>query len=225
MTTQDAPTLKKLFKPQTLTQLGVIGTSLVVSIEYEETTFAKTGGQALLHKLPIAKNLTPFKSSTQSMDVDLSCVTLDRAGNVLETIWYGKLRNENQSIRHAGDALCGAVATKHSPLIQEDIRIRLQELDDTIHHLIFFISSYHKHALNHAKKGMTKITDNEGNVAHKFHFDSIDKGVTCLIAWHIKRHENDFLIGTPLKEVTMTTKHSKSFVKDLADLASAYLLS
>lgn len=100
--------LKKKLPPKTFSELGIIGVNLFVSIAYSDTQFEKTGIQALLGKLPVLKNLTPFKSPMCSMDIDLSCVALDRQGKALDVIWYGNLRNDTQSIRYSSNELYSA---------------------------------------------------------------------------------------------------------------------
>ena len=215
--------LKKKLPPKTFSELGIIGVNLFVSIAYSDTQFEKTGIQALLGKLPVLKNLTPFKSPMCSMDIDLSCVALDRQGKALDVIWYGNLRNDTQSIRHSGDGLCGASNFEESLTCQEEIAIRLTQLDDDIHHLVFFVSSYHNNALAFAQKGLVKMADNEGNIAHKFYLDSLDKTTSAIIAWHIQRQGDDFVLAMPLKKIMLNSASNDTLVSDLTRLASQYL--
>ena len=86
------------------------------------------------------------------MDIDLSCFVYDKAFNILETIWYGNLRNANESIRHHGDALVGAKSFDDSLIQQEQIQIKLDKLLKEAHHLVFVLSSYHNQPLKKAKK-------------------------------------------------------------------------
>lgn len=208
--------------PQTLTKLGVVGVNVIVGIGYQSTTFEKTGKNALLTKLPIFKNLTPFKSNTYQMDIDLSCVVLDKAGQVLETIWYGNLRSQDQSIRHSGDALMGADGFEQSLVNQEEIHIRLTQLAPSVHHLLFFINSYQQNSLCQAQKGVSKLTDNEEHLAHKVALHTLDEDVCAVLAWHLQRQENDLLLAAPFTKVEINQTDPEHFVQNLNALAQHY---
>lgn len=61
------------------------------------------------------------------------------------------------------------------------------------------MSSYHKHSLCHAKKGTTKIMDNEGVLAYGYSLDTITLGEHGVVAWMMERHGDDFRISAPQK--------------------------
>lgn len=215
--------LKQYFIPKTLTQLGLIGVNLLACVSYADTKLEKTGMQALLGKLPILKTLTPFKSPLCDLDIDLSCAVLDKHGKVLEVLWFGNLRNHNQSIRHSGDALRGSHSFEESLVYQEEISIKLSELDESVQHLVFFVSSYQGCDLNLAQKGVIKLMDNEGNTAHKLCVDELDKDTNAIIAWHIQKQGDDFLLTVPIKKVAIGNSTNAQFVADLSRLASKYI--
>lgn len=216
---------KKTFEAKTLTQLGILGIGLKACVSYLDSEFEKMGMDALLTKLPILKTLTPFKSQTRSMDIDLSCVVLDKSGYVLDTIWYGNLRNDNESLRHTGDGLSGAKNFAESLINQEEIHVRLHELSNNAHHVLFFISSYHHHDLCHAKKGMGELMDNEGILIHKFLFDGLSKKGRAVIAWHIKRQGDDFLIDAPLMPIEIPKTDPDNFSQAIIECAKHYVLN
>lgn len=212
-------------EPMSLTALGINGKSLIASIEYQDTRFVKTGVQALLHKLPIIKTLQPFRSPDVAMDIDLSCVILDRLGKAQDIIWYGNLRDDRHAIRHCGDVLHGAKTAQDIAAQQEEIRLKLTSLDENITHFIFIISSHHKHPLHKAIKAIGKLSDNENTIAHKFSFDVLDKQATAIIAWHIKRQNDDFVLTSPLHSFTLNTTDSTQLAQLLKNAANAYLSS
>lgn len=225
MNTFDTQTLKQHFTPQTLTQLNMVGVNLIVGISYQHISFDKTGKDALLTKLPILKGLTPFKTTTYAMDIDLSCVVLDKMSQVLDIIWYGNLRNHNQSIRHGGDALSGADNFEQSLINQEEIHIRLNQLDDKACHLVFFINSHHQNALCQAPKGISELGDNEEHLAYKVPFCSLDKDASAVLAWHIQRQEMDFLVSAPFNKVVIQDTNPDNFPQVISRLAQKYLQS
>lgn len=196
--------LKVFFEPRTLTQLGVLSGGLVVSIEYQQTEFQKTGWRALMRKLPIFKSMTPFKPPMLDMDIDLSCVMLDKSQQVVDKVWYGNLRSSNESVRHGGDALTGAKTLEDRLANQEVISIRLSELPKEVHHLLFVISSYYKHPLSRAKKGVTKMVDAENQLIHATALDTLSAGEYGVLAWCLERCGEDFLLSAPQKGLANT---------------------
>ncbi|WP_066800145.1 TerD family protein [Moraxella oblonga] len=211
--------LEKFLVPTTLHQLDITGNSLLIKLSYGNTQLNKTGINALLGKMPILKKLTPFKAKQQSMDIDLSCVALDNTGKALSVIWYGNLRNTNHSIRHTGDTLRGAVNFEESLHPQETITVRLHELPDEVHHLVFFVNSEHDLSLAH--KGMVILTDDEKHHAQKIDFHHLNADTKAIIAWHIHRQDDDFAVYTPAKSIQLNLNPNtfanllSQFAKDL----------
>lgn len=198
MTTQNTPPLKAFFEPKTLTELGALGHTLTLSVDYEVTDFDKVGLPALARKLPVIKSLTPFKSDKMTMDIDLSCVVLNSSHQVIEKVWYGNVRGLDDAIRHVG-GLCGARSFEESLGSQESISVRLDKLPADVQCLMFVISSYHKYPLNKAKKGKTTLADNDGTVIYEFDLDTIEAGEYGVMAWVVERSGGDFKISAPQK--------------------------
>lgn len=190
--------LDVFFEPKTLTDLAVQGNILTFSVHYEAIEFEKTGFLALARKLPLLKSMTPFRSKSLGMDIDLSCAVLDDNHQVLDKVWYGHVRGLNESIRYVG-GLCGANNFEETLAPQESISVRLQELPSNAKWLIFVISSYHKHPLAHAKKGVARLTDNEHRLIHDFEFDGTPADEYGMVAWVIERYGEEFRISTPKK--------------------------
>lgn len=214
-------TLETFTTPKTLRELGVIGNHLLVKLSYADTQLTKTGKTAFLGKLPIFKKLPPFKAKQHSMDIDLSCVVLDNMGQTLNTIWYGNLRNANHSIRHTGDTLRGAVDFEESLSPQEAIWVRLHELPDEVCHLVFFINS--EHDLSLAQKGTVLLTDDEKHHAQKIDLHHLNTDTKAIIAWHIQRQGDDFMVHTHAKPTSLNPI-SNAFTSELERLAKTLVL-
>lgn len=188
--------LQRHFTPKTLNELGLIGSSLNISLSYQETIIAKSGMQKLLSKLPLMD-----KSPTTSMDLDLSCLLFDINHQFMEAIWYGRLRNDNQSIRHSGDALLGAKNFEQSLISQEEIRLRPDEFDPATHHLIFVLSSHHRQSVHLANKGVVQLSDNENNIADSVALSDLPES-QAFILWHLHKHEQDWQVIAPMQPMT-----------------------
>lgn len=190
--------LDVFFEPKTLTDLAAQGNILTFSVHYEAIEFEKTGFLALARKLPLLKSMTPFKSKTLNMDIDLSCAVLDDSHQVVDKIWYGRVRGLNESIRYVG-GLCGANTFEETLAPQESISIRLSGLPDVAQRIIFIISSYHKHPLSHIKKGIAKITNDENKLIHSFELNTTPAEEHSVMAWVIERYGDDLRISAPQK--------------------------
>lgn len=219
---QIAP-LHQHFTPQTLTELGVAGISLIASVSYAGTEFKKTGKGAFFgkigRKLPVVKSLTPVKETMVQMDLDLSCVVLDGTGKATDTVWYGKLRDDSESIIHVGDSLAGSVDFEESLHHQEEIHIRLSDLPQTACELVFFVSSFYHHELCLAKKGVLCLNDNENTLIHKYPTANIAKETNTVLAWHIIRQGDDFLIKAPMSSVDIKNNEPKAFCEAIRQFA------
>ena len=122
--------LKEYFDPINLGE-AQLGNTLTVGVNYHFTSLEKQGLAALAAKLPM------ISDAPVAMDVDLSCFVLDKKMSAIDVIWYGNLRNANESIRHQGDALIGAKSFEDSLIPQEQILIKLDKLPERAHHLVF----------------------------------------------------------------------------------------
>lgn len=187
--------LTSFFEPQTLSQLNITGHHLIASVSYHRTKLPKTG--------IIAKLCSVFKKPADKvdMDIDLACVVFDKNREPIDTIWYGKLRNHNQSIRHAGDALIGADSFEKTLINQEQITVRLTELSDQIAHMVFVIQSHHKQPLNLADHGVFELKDNDGNLVHKYNAAALERGTQAVMAWYLKRDGDDWRVSAPFDAI------------------------
>ncbi len=216
----DNQPLKAFFEPKTLTEAGVLGHSLTVAVSYEACQFEKTGWSAFIRKLPIVKNLTPFKAPTLHMDIDLSCLVLDGSHHIIDRIWYANVRGLDDAVRYVG-SLSGASHFEEALIPQESITIKLSELPTSAQRLIFVLSSYHKHSLCHAKKGVTKVVDNEGVMIHGYGLNTVSVGELGVVAWVMERYGDDFRISAPQKGLGESFNPTK-LDKELDKLAGRF---
>ncbi|OOR85400.1 TerD family protein [Moraxella canis] len=198
--------LKEYFDPVKLSEHQLDGT-LIAGVSYHFTSLEKQGLAALLAKLPLADD------APVAMDLDLSCFVYDKGFNVIDVIWYGNLRNADESIRHQGDALVGAKSFEDSLIQQEQIQIKLDQLPDTAHHLIFVLSSYHNQPLRKAQKGMIYFGDKELPKAYHISFDQIEPDCQSLAIWQLSRYRGDWELSSPMADIKLTKLSNKSLDK------------
>ena len=198
--------LKEYFDPINLgeTQLG---NTLTVGVNYHFTSLEKQGLAALAAKLPM------ISDAPVAMDVDLSCFVLDKKMSAIDVIWYGNLRNANESIRHQGDALIGAKSFEDSLIPQEQILIKLDKLPERAHHLVFVLTSYHNQPLAKADKGVIYFGDKEFPKLHSISFEQIEPDCQSLIVWQLSRTHNDWQLTAPMIDLKLTKLSGKSLKK------------
>lgn len=202
---QKQQALQTYFKAQTLTELGLDGVSLSVCLHYQDTRLPKQGLAAILGKLPLPMT----NSRPVAMDIDLGCVLFDQSYQPLDLIWYARLRNDNESIRHSGDALIGSRNFEESLIHQEQIRLRPDEIEKQVYHIAFVVSSYRNQDLNLANKGSLQFLDNENHSAHSLELASLPKNCQTLLAWVLSRYDQDWQLQAPMLPLNTTRQSHK----------------
>lgn len=174
------------FAPQTLTHLGIYANILQVHCSHQPTSIPKTGIQALLGKLPLGN------SNPVEMDVNIGCGMYNASGKLIDQVWYGKTRDDIDSVRHEGDSFHGLTQT--ASVIDELLTIRLLKLSPNVSKLIFFVHSQHNQPLAKAINGKVQLQDNEGNNIHHLKLGSLDPETTALCLWQMVRMPDDWRI-------------------------------
>lgn len=193
-TLETPPVLAIHFDPKTLKELDIVASQLVITSSHQPTKLAKTGLQALLAKTPLSKD-TPVP-----MDIDIACGLYDEKGELLEVVWYGNLRNKDESVRHNGDTFIGMNKEYQPSTVQETLVIRYGLLDKRIHRLAIFVHSATNAPLRKALSGQISLHDNENTRIHQIEFATLDEKTTGLCAWQLVRTFDDDFRITALSE-------------------------
>lgn len=79
------------------------------------------------------------KSEKVPMDVDLdaSCLLMDEAGNLVDNIYFGKLKSSCRNVIHTGDNRTG-----DGDGDDEQIEVNLESLAPNIKHVVFTVNAY-----------------------------------------------------------------------------------
>lgn len=123
-----------------------------------------------------------LKHSTQTVDLDLSCLLCNRYGEVLERVWFKNVRDQAEAVRYLGDELLGNTPSQPDPRLddtlkaderknlipdhgshQERMAILLPRIAPAVFQLVFVVSSYGDYALAQAQHGRCQLADDEGN--------------------------------------------------------------
>lgn len=189
--------LATYFDPKTLKELGVAGHQLTVTSSHQPTELKKTGLSALMAKTPFGKDVPV------PMDIDVACGLYDKAGNLIEVVWYGNLRNATETVRHHGDTFIGMNKSYRPNSVNESLSIRFDELDEHVHRLVVFVHSATLAPLKKAVFGKIGLYDANNNVIHEIEFSTLQERVTGLCAWQIVRtFDDDFRITALVESVS-----------------------
>jgi len=100
---------------------------------------------------------------TQTVDLDSSVALFDVAGNFLELIFYNNLVSKDMTIVHSGDDREGDLQGDDDS-DNETIRIHMTKLQDHVHQVVFFLTSYKKQSFDTIPYSKIRIWETEGNV-------------------------------------------------------------
>lgn len=84
------------------------------------------------------------KTVVEAVDLDASCVMLDAQKQVLDVVFFKKLRSDDGAIEHSGDDRTGDVGGDDG-LDNEIISVRLDSLAREVDQVVFFLNSFEGH--------------------------------------------------------------------------------
>ncbi len=98
-----------------------------------------------------------FGGGSDSIDLDASCVLLDKSGNQIETIWFRDLRSSCGSVTHSGDNLTG-----EGDGDDEVINVDLTRLPAQVEYLAFTVNSFRGQTFNEVENAFCRVVDQGG---------------------------------------------------------------
>jgi stress response protein SCP2 len=104
------------------------------------------------------------------VDVDLSCVALDRVGELVDVVYWGKLIGCDGAIEHLGDNTTGEGEGD-----DEQIDVDLRKIPNPVHSLAFIISNYSEGNLS-SMHNIHFSLRRGGERTELAHFDAIGAG-------------------------------------------------
>lgn len=98
-----------------------------------------------------------FGGGSDSIDLDASCVMLDSAGNVIDTVWFRQLRSKDGSVQHSGDNLTG-----EGDGDDENIKADLSRLPASVEYLVLTVNSFRGQSFNEVDNAFCRVVDQQG---------------------------------------------------------------
>ncbi|PHM47533.1 TerD family protein [Xenorhabdus miraniensis] len=109
---------------------------------------------------PVAKKkgfLASLFGSSDEIDLDASCILLDKSGNAIDTVWFGQLKSKCGSILHTGDNLTG-----EGDGDDEVICVDLIKLPVHVEYLAFTVNSFRGQTFNDVENAFCRVVDQNG---------------------------------------------------------------
>jgi len=136
--------LPPAYNPASLMRIGerrlVIKPSVVVGVGWNQRT-SKRGEAA---------------ATAAEVDLDLSCLCFDESGAFVESVYFGNVANENDSISHTGDNTTGAGDGN-----DEEIILKLKRIPAHVHSLVLLVNSYNGDSFERVKDAYIELTEEQ----------------------------------------------------------------
>ncbi len=93
-------------------------------------------------------------SSSGSIDLDASCIVFDENKNILDAVYFGKLKSNDNSIVHTGDNLTG-----DGDGDDEQINVDLSRISSNVKSVIFTVNSFRGQTFNEVANAYCRLID------------------------------------------------------------------
>ncbi|BDD05718.1 TerD family protein [Aureibacter tunicatorum] len=156
----------------------------------------------------IVKKAVGMTGKKVEVDLDASCLMVDKNGKVVDFVFYGDLKSKDRAIIHSGDDLTGDMDGDDG-LDNEVITVNLPKINPATEQVFFFLNSYKKQdfaEIPFAKIRMYEGTPSKVNkVFATFDVagDSSYAGYVSMIMGKLYRRNGEWkfhAIGDPIKE-------------------------
>jgi tellurium resistance protein TerZ len=98
-------------------------------------------------------------SSSESIDLDASCLMFDANKNLVDVVWFRQLTSRDGSVRHGGDNLTGAGDGD-----DEVIYLDLEALPAEVVSLVFTVNSFRGQTFSKVANASCRLVDAAANV-------------------------------------------------------------
>jgi tellurium resistance protein TerZ len=88
------------------------------------------------------------------IDLDASCMLLDRSGRVKDAVWFRQLRSREGAVLHSGDNLTGDGEGD-----DEQIRVKLPRIPADVEALVFTVTSYWGQPFTRVRNAFCRLSD------------------------------------------------------------------
>lgn len=127
-----------------------------------------------------------FGGGAGSIDLDASCILLNKNGNVLDTIWFGQLKSRCGAVVHSGDNLTG-----EGDGDDEVIRVNLDKLSANVEYLAFTVNSFRGQTFNDVENAHCRVLDQNNQELARYELTEQGSHTGIIIA-SLSRHNGSW---------------------------------
>lgn len=98
-----------------------------------------------------------FGGGSDSIDLDASCVLLDKSGSQVDTVWFRQLKSNCGSVQHTGDNVTG-----EGDGDDEVIKVDVNRLPANVEYLAFTVNSFRGQTFNEVANAFCRVVDQSG---------------------------------------------------------------
>ncbi|MDM8215111.1 TerD family protein [Desulfovibrio piger] len=133
------------------------------------------------------------------IDLDASCVMFDADKQPVDVVYFGQLASKDGSVRHSGDNLTG-----EGDGDDEIINVILSNVPDTIHYLVFTVSSYRGQTFDEVANAYCRLVDDRNQEIARY---TISGGgsFTAMIMAKLYRHNGEWKMHAVGESMSGTT--------------------
>lgn len=121
------------------------------------------------------------------IDLDASCIVYDSNKRVIEVIYFGNLRNSDNTIVHSGDNLTG-----EGDGDDEVIHVDLSRLSSAVDCLVFTINSYSGQTFNDVVNCFARLVDGTTNIEFCKYMLAEQTPSTAMVMAKVYRHNGQW---------------------------------
>jgi tellurium resistance protein TerZ len=133
------------------------------------------------------KGLFGGGGSSESIDLDASCVMFDDQNKVIDTIYFGQLKSRDGSIVHTGDNRSGAGDGD-----DEQIKVDLDKVPANAKSLVFTVNSFSGQTFDQVENAYCRIVDSSNNAEVARYTLSSQGSHTAQIMAKVYRHNGEW---------------------------------
>lgn len=122
----------------------------------------------------------------RDVDLDASCLVIDKDGRVIDTIYFGNLTGAAGAIKHTGDNLTG-----DGDGDDEQIKVNLNSLSPDVKHVVFTVNAFSNVNFDIVHNAFCRLLDEKGKEVIRFPLDSSGNH-TAIVMAKVTRNGNDW---------------------------------
>ncbi|MCG7498072.1 TerD family protein [Vibrio sp. Of7-15] len=131
-----------------------------------------------------------FGGGGGSIDLDASCLLLDKDGNLVDKVWFQKLSTKCKSVRHQGDNLTG-----DGDGDDEKITVNLKKLPAATTHLALVVNSFRGQSFNQVENAFCRVLDQSNKEVCRFTLNEQGNHTGTFIAL-VSRNNNEWTFAS-----------------------------